>query len=334
MKNIIKQIKQGAKHTKLTVSEKAEIKSALVWYAKANPAKVRMSIPSPFSIYNLRNKKSISVLVISGLLLGSTVSFAAEDSIPGDVLFPVKIHLNENVRGTFAITPKAKAEWEVQLVERRLEEVEKIAMTPDALPEVHQIAEQNLERYSERVKHRIEKFEENEDNEDALETASSLSDVFNNHEIVLVGLNKNITEDEIIAMVVAGASTTTPVSLEGAFSGNDQTKDTLKKVRGARNEANKKQKELEGKRDRAREEDNKNNDTRKDQVVDATTQQESRVSNRQTENSKRVEEIRSSGHMDEELSSDEIKNLEELKKSEDKKEENERSGKKNDRGKE
>ncbi|HBB43880.1 MAG: hypothetical protein UW27_C0017G0078 [Parcubacteria group bacterium GW2011_GWA1_44_13] len=246
MENIIKKIKKGAKHTRLSLVEKAEIKSVLVRHMKANPVDSSVlnarGIPSHFNINNFRNKKGISILIIGSLLMGGTVSFAAENTVPGDALFTVKLHVNETVRGVVAVTPKAKAEWEVKLVERRLEEVEKLAMTPDALPEIQQVAERNLENYAGRVKTRIEKFDEDEDGEDAVETASRLSKVYNSHEQVLFEMNSNAS---FVATSTITA-TVTPVVAKPSVK-NEKNNTTLKKVQVARDDAEKKHKELKEK---------------------------------------------------------------------------------------
>lgn len=248
MEHIVKQIKKGAKHTRLTAMEKAEMRNVLVRHVKANPVSndvlLARGIPSSFfNINNFRNKKGISILVIGGLLMGGTVSFAAESTVPGDALFNVKVYVNENVRGAVAVTSKAKAEWEVKLVERRLEEVEKLAMTPDVPPEVQQIAEQNLEHYSERVKNRIEKFDDDEDDEDAIEVASNLSEVFNAHEQVLLAMNVPATATTTVVI-----ATSTPVAIVQSQSvSNESIKGTIKKVQGARGDAEKKHKELKEK---------------------------------------------------------------------------------------
>src|SRR3989344_7737411 len=99
MDNIIKQLKKGAKHTRLSVDEKAVMKTALLRYVGAHPVNSGLSnrqrIPSPFNINNFRNKKSLSFLVIGGLLMGGSMSFAAENTVPGDTLYSVKVHVNE-----------------------------------------------------------------------------------------------------------------------------------------------------------------------------------------------------------------------------------------------
>ncbi|TSC79536.1 MAG: hypothetical protein G01um101425_467 [Candidatus Peregrinibacteria bacterium Gr01-1014_25] len=60
--------------------------------------------------------------VILLMTTGVTVSFAAESALPGDVLYPVKIYVNESVQSLRQSTPTAKAAWAVERVERRLRE--------------------------------------------------------------------------------------------------------------------------------------------------------------------------------------------------------------------
>lgn len=232
MDNIIKQLKRGAKHTRLSVEEKATMKSALLQHVAAHPASESlfqgMGIPSPFSVRNFRNKKSLSLFVIGGLLMGGSVSFAAENTVPGDTLYPVKVHFNEPVRGAIARTPKAKAEWEVRLVERRLEEVEKLEAKDDVRQDTREAARTNLEKYTERVNGRIAKFEEDNDSEDAIATAGKLADILRTHERVLIKMN-------------------TPATQENNVANLDAPKQILEKLRVNRDDAEKKYKDLKRK---------------------------------------------------------------------------------------
>ena len=232
MEHIIKQLKKGAKHTRLSSAEKAEMKNALLRHVKTNPASgetfpVR-AIPSPFFINNLRNKKSISVLVMAGLLMGGSASFAAENTMPGDILYPIKTNVNEVVRGVVALTPKAKAEWEVRLVERRLNEVERVEAKDDARQETKEAARTNLGKYTERVNKRIVKFEEDKDSEEAIVTAGKLADMLRTHERVLIKIDTQTTQENNVANL-------------------DAPKQTPKKLRVNRDDAEKKYKDLKQK---------------------------------------------------------------------------------------
>lgn len=266
MENIVKQLKKVARHARLSATEKSEIKNELLRYVKANPVQIGMislrprrvsrhgsadpsadsGILSPFSINSFRNKKTLSAFVIGGLLIGSSVSFASENAVPGDLLYPVKIHINEQVRGFVAVTPKAKAEWEVHLVERRLEEVEKLAVTPNVPIELQQIAEQNLASYTKEVKNRIAKFEEEKDSEDAIGTASDLSNILSIHEQILTEMSTSASSTVVVTIATNTLATTTLVDTP-TYLEAESVSDILGKVREAYGDAEKKHKELKGK---------------------------------------------------------------------------------------
>ena len=242
MKNSLKEFKNIAKHTRLSPEEKSTMRGALLRYMEANPATGVAPIRSPFfSIRSLRSKKVLPLFIACGLVVGGTLSFAAENTLPGNVLYPVKIHLNEAIRGAFALTPKQKAAWEVLQVERRLEETEKLATDPGVSLETEQRAQKNLLVYTDHVKERIVKFEEQDDSEDALLTAKNLSDIFRQHEDTLHvdALQKSETQ----------ASTTIAVPrVTPSESRQDRDPGILLEVVGTlRSNAEGKQKELEQK---------------------------------------------------------------------------------------
>lgn len=283
MEHIIKQLKKGAKHTRLSSAEKAEMRSMLLRHVKTNPVRTEMferqqfvkgnrSILSPFQINNLRSKKTMPILVILGLLMGGSASFAAENALPGDVLFPVKVHVNESVRGAVAVTSKAKAEWGIRLVERRLEEVEKLVTKTDVSEETRQIASTNLGEYTERVHGRIAKFEEDDDSDDAILTAGELADLLRAHEEVLVGLSTQVagavatSTGAVMATTTAVTATSTASADTSLIAGTQSLGSILAQLRAGRGDAEKKHKEL--KRKYHREDDDEDEDKDGDENED------------------------------------------------------------------
>ncbi len=81
------------------------------------------SVPSPFRLRD-RRRAVATVSVTSLFLLTAGVSFAAETALPGEPLYPVKVHVNEGVKRVMARTPEAKAVVAQAEVERRAQEVE------------------------------------------------------------------------------------------------------------------------------------------------------------------------------------------------------------------
>jgi hypothetical protein len=68
----------------------------------------------------------IIILVVSG---GYGVAQAANQSLPGETLYPVKTHVSEPLIGTFQWTDEKRALWEHTRAERRLKEAETLAET-------------------------------------------------------------------------------------------------------------------------------------------------------------------------------------------------------------
>jgi hypothetical protein len=61
------------------------------------------------------------------LLAGGGTSYAAQGAVPGEVLYPVKVGVNENVRTALAFSSRDKAAVETELIAERLEEAQRLA---------------------------------------------------------------------------------------------------------------------------------------------------------------------------------------------------------------
>lgn len=139
MKDIFEQLSERAKNVSLSAEEKQGIRAQLVSFAHAHPVRnetpVRQIVsdrkiipPRRFSyhFFNLNLRPMFIALVIA-LVLGGSTAFAAENSLPGDTLYPVKVYVNEQLRDVLEVSDKGQAEWNLQKVERRLLEAEKLA---------------------------------------------------------------------------------------------------------------------------------------------------------------------------------------------------------------
>lgn len=76
-------------------------------------------------------KRLIKVLLIyltgAIVLIGAPLSYAAEKSVPGDFLYPVKVKINEKVKRVVDKTiHKDSTEFEINLLETKIREAEKI----------------------------------------------------------------------------------------------------------------------------------------------------------------------------------------------------------------
>lgn len=185
MKNMLKEISKNAEKVQLSSAEKNSMREALVSYVRLNPVVTPTPYVSMFSSIKkntFRNNKTLPILVTLGILMGGSVSFAAEGATPGDALYPIKIYVNESARGVVAFTPESRARWGVRLVERRLEEIEKITLREGIALPVLEAAESNFEKYTERVNTRIVRLEDRGDKEKALALSERLAQGIQEHE--------------------------------------------------------------------------------------------------------------------------------------------------------
>ena len=119
MNNKLKQFISGADKISLTKEEKNSMRSALVNYIRLNPATNQVfyrhgisTQPWFLTFFNSRLAPvALSFLVL--LSMGGGVSFAAEKSLPGNVLYPLKVHVLEEGRAMLASTAKAASRLEL-----------------------------------------------------------------------------------------------------------------------------------------------------------------------------------------------------------------------------
>lgn len=86
-----------------------------------NPASPVLRSPYHFFVFNRAVlQRTFAAVVFFVFVLGSGgTSYAAQGALPGDVLYAIKIHVNELVETKLATTQVAKAEVQAVLAERR-----------------------------------------------------------------------------------------------------------------------------------------------------------------------------------------------------------------------
>ncbi len=91
-------------------------------------------IKSPWTIYSFSNwiKGHQLVSVIAVILIialsGNGIVLAANNSLPGDVLYPLKVNVSEPIKIALISDPIKKAEVKTELVQKRFEEAETLAI--------------------------------------------------------------------------------------------------------------------------------------------------------------------------------------------------------------
>ncbi len=125
MKNFEEIIKK-AKGVRMRPDEKSAIRARLYAVVYGREAGSRKQEARSWVSVFFRPIPMLASLMIA-LLVGGGVSFASENSLPGDLLYPIKVSINEEIRSKLALSVEAKADWEVTRVDRRLTEAEKLS---------------------------------------------------------------------------------------------------------------------------------------------------------------------------------------------------------------
>lgn len=149
-------------------------------------------ISSPGLALNLSKPMIIALIVAVAVALGGGVSYAAEQSLPGEALYIVKTSVNEPVREVLALSAEAKSEWEARRVERRLEEAETLAAEGRLSEEIRVAIEQHLQERIEDLKERIGKFQEKQDLSGAAEASARLEIALSVHNQILEQLTLKV----------------------------------------------------------------------------------------------------------------------------------------------
>ncbi len=203
------EIFKNAKKVALFLEEKERGRAVLRAFIATNP--VREGVFPRLMVWN--SQRSIvkrlflypmPIVLIIALLLGGGATFAAEQSLPGDILYPVKINVNEGVRSLFAVSDDSEARLQADLAERRLEEAEKLASDGRLDDDVRARIEANFENHAARVEDRIEAMKNDSDgNTNAVAVGSQFEASLRAHEEILKRLSeeKKGSEDGIASIV-------------------------------------------------------------------------------------------------------------------------------------
>ena len=84
------------------------------------------------------------------------VSYAAEGTVPGQLLYSVKVRVNEPARGAFALTPEAKVVWETEQLKRRIEEAQILTVRGELTDARSAMLAERVTRQGEALTRRVE----------------------------------------------------------------------------------------------------------------------------------------------------------------------------------
>ena len=191
------------KSVRLQAREKDAIRESLLSYIEKHPVRKEMdlrlntqtqrSMTESLSILNIFKLKPMTILV--SLILMATlglggVSAAAENSLPGDALYPVKVGVNENIKSAVAFSQEGKADAEINKAERRLKEAEKLAVRGHFNEELKSRVDARFQNHIEKMTNIAAELEAQGNIEAASELRAKLDALLEVHEEILVKLEE------------------------------------------------------------------------------------------------------------------------------------------------
>ncbi len=156
---------------------------------------------SPLILYRKISMPILAAFV--ALMLGTGTTFAAETALPGDVLYPVKVNINEEVREAFAFSPEQKANWELERANRRAEEAVKLQTAGNMNESIRERLANSMQANEQKIEKLTKQLEENGDEEIAVMIQARLDYYLEIKTNIMNGLKElqadstNLTEDEI-----------------------------------------------------------------------------------------------------------------------------------------
>jgi hypothetical protein len=200
MEEDFKKIFTFIKSEKLSENERISMRNVLYSVMKENPARPMNantaryeSILSYFSSATLRPVGFAFAFV---LIVGVGTSYAAESALPGDPLYAIKVGLTEPVQGALAVSPVAKAQWDTEIISRRLEEAATLAASGHLDDATRGAIEVQIAEKSESVSRNIAKLRGTDEGVVAAAAVESdLEASLVGHERVLTGLSIDLPQE-------------------------------------------------------------------------------------------------------------------------------------------
>ena len=172
MKRFSEQLHKKSESLYLRADEKRALEERLVSYMeyhplasekKVKPISEQSWVDTSVRVVNLNNLKfwQWSGATIAILLL--VVPYVAEKSVPGDMLYAVKVNFNEEVRSTLALSPYDKVVWETERLNRRIAEARLLASEGKMTEELGNSVAEAVLVHSENAKKEIEHLKQTDE---------------------------------------------------------------------------------------------------------------------------------------------------------------------------
>ena len=206
-------------HEELTNTEREHMRAYLKSFMAAHPGR------APFSIRMLDWGEAMFIRNSTGtafaytrfagaalalvLFVGLGTSYAAQNALPGEALYGMKVNVNEAVEGALAISPVAKAQFDADLTSRRLEEAETLAAANQLTPDVSSEIQSRIDESAASFNTNVAVLAQTPDGADqAADAQSDLEATLSAHANVLAALTATVPDTKVaLAPIISSVET-------------------------------------------------------------------------------------------------------------------------------
>jgi hypothetical protein len=207
----IEKILQRPASVSLSASEKTDMKSALISHAQES-LRYERPVVSPWSGW----LKQASVSFAATVLVMVGTAYASDDSLPGEPLYAVKVHVVEELVGFTKLDTDDKFAYDVALMETRLDELQELTRAEeDPAPETLALVQGQIDEHVDHALNSLNSAEDAETgHEEKIDMLATLGSVAKAQERV-VASNARLSS---IAQEVSDTRKETGASLQARVS--------------------------------------------------------------------------------------------------------------------
>ena len=170
----------------MRTAERDQLRERILSYMEYHPLRSEVVDPSlssnqevilsePFRVFTFNATYVRSLLGVFGVFLLVSIPVFAENTVPGDMLYPVKVQFNEEVRSTLAFSPYQKVAWETERMERRIAEARLLANAGKLTEEAQNKVALAVKEHSDAAQRGIEELRKDDSDEAAIAEISFAS---------------------------------------------------------------------------------------------------------------------------------------------------------------
>ena len=185
MKRFAQQFKKQSEKIKLNAKEQFLLREQITTFMEYHPLpsvekepRTILALDHVFKAKRVTWRKWRMSLGVMTVALVVTLPAVAEYTVPGDILYPVKVKLNEEVRSSLARTPYEKVEWESKRIERRIFEARVLAKQGLLTPEAEEAVVAAVTQHRSNANAEIALLRESNNTDEAALANMTLSSVF------------------------------------------------------------------------------------------------------------------------------------------------------------